>query len=113
MADVLHRITKQFLRSVNTPAYDPADWIINPDLSKVENVSTRYWKIIGDTVSEMSQAEKDAVDVSIEQARIAFERQGAKDEYERRLWKAFALVVLDEINLLRIEHGLLIVQHPN
>lgn len=64
MADVLNRTTKQLLRSVNSPDYDPADWIINPDLSGVSGVPVVYWKIDGDTVSEMSQAEKDAVDAA-------------------------------------------------
>lgn len=33
MAAVLNKQTLEYLESVNTPDYHPADWIINPDLS--------------------------------------------------------------------------------
>jgi len=59
MANVLHRASKQYRPSVNTPDFPKEDWIINPDLSAVENVPKKYWKIIGDAVSEMTPAEKD------------------------------------------------------
>ena len=62
MADVLNRLTKQLLLSVNTPDYPPADWIINPDLSPVAGVPWRYWKIVGDSVVEMTDEEKAIVD---------------------------------------------------
>jgi len=54
--------TPEYLRSVNTPEYssDP-DVLVNPDISSVENVPLRYWKRVGDTIVEMTQAEKDAV----------------------------------------------------
>jgi len=65
MSEVVHRVSKQRRRSVHTPNFPSSDWIINPDLSAVENVPQQYWKIEGDTVSEMSQAEKDAVDASL------------------------------------------------
>ena len=62
MADVLNRLTKQFLLSVNTPDYPAIEWIINPDLSQVEAVPWRYWKIVGDSVVEMTAEEKAIVD---------------------------------------------------
>lgn len=65
MATVVNRTTKEVLYSVNTPDYDSADWVINPDLSSVSGVPTRYWKIDGDTISPMSGAEREAVDASL------------------------------------------------
>lgn len=65
MANVLNRTTKVYLVSVNTPDYPTADWIINPDLSGVQGVPVKYWKIVGDIVSEMNQSEKDAVDAAL------------------------------------------------
>jgi hypothetical protein len=65
MANALNRTTKQYLTSVNTPSYSETDWVINPDLSSVQGVPTKYWKIVGDTVSEMNQSEKDAVDAAL------------------------------------------------
>lgn len=62
MADVLNRLTKQFLRSVNTPDYPESDWLINPDLSRVAGIPWRYWKIVGDSVVEMTAEEKEIVD---------------------------------------------------
>jgi hypothetical protein len=65
MATVINRETTELRISVNTPDYDEADWIINPDLSGVEGVLPHYWKISGDDVVEMNQTEKDAVDADI------------------------------------------------
>jgi hypothetical protein len=61
---VLHRKTKAVERNVHTPRYSPADWLIEPDLSDVQGVDKKYWKIVGDSVLQMSQAEKDAVDTA-------------------------------------------------
>ena len=62
MADVLNRLTKQLLLSVNTPDYPPTEWIVNPDLSQVAGVPWRYWKIVGESVVEMTAEEKAIVD---------------------------------------------------
>ena len=64
MANVLNRHTKQFLHSVNTPDFNPVDWIINPNLSCVKNVPWKYIKIVDDNVVEMTQKEKDVVDAT-------------------------------------------------
>lgn len=64
MSNVLNRTTKQYLVSVNTPDYSDVDWIINPDLGKVNNVPLKYWDIKGDVVDVLDQASKDAVDAA-------------------------------------------------
>ena len=48
------------LRSVNTPDYPAVDWIIGPDLSTL-TLASRYWKLVGDTVQDMTPAEVAAV----------------------------------------------------
>ena len=55
----------QYLTSVNTPDYssDP-DVIVEPDLSSVSGVPIKFWKRSGNTVVEMTQAEKDAIAAS-------------------------------------------------
>lgn len=63
MATVLNKETKQLILSANTPDYDPSEWLINPDLSSVDSVPKKYWKIVGDQVVEMSPAEKSEVDI--------------------------------------------------
>ena len=52
----------QYLKSVNTPDYssDP-DALIDPNITSVQSVPTKFWKRSGNTVSEMSQAEKDVI----------------------------------------------------
>ena len=83
MASVLNKITLQYLQSVNTPDYPTVDWLINPDISAVVNVPHRYWKLVGNTVVEMTQAEKDAVEAQLLQARkdavTDLDRAGLKD----------------------------------
>lgn len=59
MADVLNRTTKILLKSVHTPDYPAASWIINPDLSAVAGIPSEEWVIEGDSVRAMTTAEKD------------------------------------------------------
>jgi hypothetical protein len=65
MADVVHRTTVEYRTSVHTPDYPTETWIINPDLSSLTEVPWRYWKVVGDAVVEMTQGEKDAVDLAL------------------------------------------------
>lgn len=66
MASVLNRTTMVYLISVNTPDYDPADWLVNPDTTPVVGVPVYYWKLTGDVLSEMTVEEKEVVDTSRE-----------------------------------------------
>lgn len=51
--------------SVHTPDYPSGTWLIDPNLTGVSGVDQKYWKVSGDSVVEMSQGEKDAVDAAI------------------------------------------------
>ena len=64
MSNVLNRTTKQYLKSVNTPDYPVSDWIVNPSVAPFLGVPTKYWKISGDAVSEMSALEKLVIDAA-------------------------------------------------
>ena len=64
MANVLNRIDKRLLYSVNTPDFDELDWIINPDMSSVEGVLFKYWVIEGDSVRAMTVEERAAYDAA-------------------------------------------------
>ena len=70
MAHVLHRTSKQYLESVNTPDYPTVDWIRGPDLSAVTGFASKYWIVNGDVVTLMSPAQRATVD-SDEAAAIA------------------------------------------
>ena len=65
MSNVLNRINKKFLQSVNTPEYSGVDWIINPDLSGVEGFDSKYWVITGDVITLMEKSARDSIDVQI------------------------------------------------
>lgn len=92
MADVINKITKQYIKSVNTPEYDKNEWIINPVLP---NCDKKYWEIDGDLVKEMTAIKKQAVDQAEADAQARAEAD-AKDitKADRRVW-ALAEVVAD------------------
>jgi hypothetical protein len=62
MANVLNKNNFTYIQSANTTQYLDGDWLINPDMSGVDGVPKQYWKIVGNSVVEMDQTEKDAVD---------------------------------------------------
>lgn len=97
MATVINRTTAEVRRSVNAADYADPPWLHDPDLSGVAGVPQRHIKVTGDVVSEMSQTEKDAVDAALlSSARdaVAAQFDNAEDTF-----RAFALTVLDELNL--------------
>lgn len=102
MSDAIHRTTLQYITSVNTPDYPTADWIINPDLSAVVGQPRKYWKINGNSVQLMNTPEQAAADAAIALA-IEDEEVNALDNSTLR---RFALIMMDEINILRNEHSL-------
>ena len=71
-----------------------------PDLSAVVGVPPMYWIITGDVVSEMSQAEKDAVDA----ANLSSGRDDAIeadiDNLESTM-RQLAKMMVSELNILR------------
>ncbi len=87
MANVLNRTTgaaypyrKDLRLSVNTPDYDSADWIINPDLSAVQAFDSIYWSISGDTVSVVDAATRAARDTEIANQQQIEKRSDAAAE---------------------------------
>ena len=40
MATVVNKTTLQVIKSVNTPEYDPSEWLINPD---IPDAPKRHW----------------------------------------------------------------------
>jgi len=66
MSNVIHRTTTpiDYRKRMNTPDFPSGTWLINPDLSALSSVAQKYWKVVSETVVEMTQTEKDAVDAS-------------------------------------------------
>lgn len=80
MPDWIHRIDIDLLFSVAEAdlPQPAANYIEDPDLTAVEGVEQKYWKIEGDDVLEMTQAEKDAVDEALYQEQLKVEQDEAK-----------------------------------
>jgi hypothetical protein len=98
----------QYRRSVNDPEFLDPPWLYVPPGSNNEVLLTtvvpQYLTIAGDIISEVDQATKDAIDAAALEA--------SRDDTANRMdniediVRAFAMVTLDEINVLRAEHAL-------
>ena len=108
MGNMVHRDTLAFMRSVNDPDYlDPPYLSVPPGSNNetlLRTVPARYLTLTGDTLAEMSQSEKDAVDA----AALVAARDSAVAQLQQQedILRAFMLIVLDEINALRTAAGL-------
>jgi len=106
MANVVNKTTMQLVLSANTPDYPSADWLHDPaSLGSLiaANVPSRYWKLSGDDIAEMSQSEKDAVDSALAAEQLTADRESALSSYDTRrdyaiLIRAVVLEVLGQIN---------------
>ena len=45
MSTVVNKKSFELFEFANTPEYDPVDWLINPDLSRVRGADKKYWYI--------------------------------------------------------------------
>ena len=106
MANYLHRTTKQYLTSVSPASLQEpeANYIEQPDLSAVAGQPSKYWIITGDVVSLVDQATQDAIDAQEDSDRL--DSIASKLDITQDIWKAFAEVMLDQLNTLRAFHGL-------
>jgi len=66
MGNVLHRQTREYLTSVNTPDYPAGEWLINPALP--EGIPPERWVIDGDAVRGPNPQEAAAFDAADLQA---------------------------------------------
>lgn len=70
MAAVIHRTTLQYIPSANEPDHPEPTWKWSPNMAAVAGIPFRYWKAPADWSAagagpvEMTQAEKDAVDLA-------------------------------------------------
>lgn len=107
MSTVVNRMTLTPLFGVDLSRYDIAHFWHDPDLSAVLSVNTIYWKEIGGVFSQMSAAEKAITDADIASANLARDRRVAKNSINNvRVLRALAAVIVNEINVLRTQHGL-------
>lgn len=106
MPNYLHRTTKAYQTSVSTiDLPEPVtNYIEDPDISAVTGQPNRYWIITGDVVTLMDAGAQAVVDAALAEAQ----KDATADELDatQSIMKAFAEVVVDEINLLRAQHSL-------
>lgn len=60
-----------------------AGWIHEPDISQVQDINIKYWKVENDQIVEMTEQEKNAVDQSIVQEK---ENELISSEYPNALF---------------------------
>lgn len=109
MPNYVHRTDKTYLYSVSPQDLPEAEanYIMDPDLSAVSGFPSIYWIISGDTVSLMSQAERDAVDAALAAAALQADKDSEEARIDsERVLVALADIIKDEINILRAEHSL-------
>ena len=107
MSTVVRRTTLMPIYNISTSKYDTAYFFLDPDLSAVANVPYIYWQESGGVFSEMTLTEKGVKDAEIAVANADRDRRTAKHRIDdERVLRAFAEIVMDEINILRGEHGL-------
>ena len=102
MSNVIHRTTKQYLKSVNTALFSADNYIINPDMSDVSGVATKHLKITGDVVSEMNQTEKNSVSL----AELAISVANKETDLKKRIFPSTDLKI--ELGISCGETGLVI-----
>lgn len=108
MSDFINKDTFQIRHSVHDPDYEElGNWFICNDMD-IPDCENKYkkWNDEESKVEEMSQVEKDIVDLAIIEARVQAEENAKDIDNMEKLTKALGLVILDEINILRKKVGL-------
>ena len=87
MSIVVHKITLQVKYSVNTPEYDPTEWLIDPD---IPDAPKRYWIVEGDDLREATEEEKGPIDVEYLAQQKEQRIQELREQYNEALDSRYA-----------------------
>ena len=94
----VHRTDKTVCKSsVDDAVHFDSNWIVDADLSNVVDVPPRFWNITGDTITEMTESQKDVVRAERQAAR----RDALAAKLDSDFDRAIALVMLHLINETR------------
>ena len=77
MATVVNKTTFEVIESVNTPDYDPNEWLINP---VIPDVPKRYWRIVNGILKVKTASQRAASDVENLLAVKENKNQNLKEE---------------------------------
>jgi len=100
MADIYDKASGNILRSQDTLRYLNADgstkdgFIVNPDLSAIEGVPKKHWKLSGAKLVPMTKAQKDSVDSAEDTENTARNGRALK---ERRIAKGMRLAAIEAL----------------
>lgn len=85
MANVINKTTFKYLRSVNTPDYPEEDWVINPDVSDLENreVPQIYWKVVENSEPDPDNEGQFIYSYTVEE--MTAEEKAARDAFEENI----------------------------
>ena len=97
---------KKYIQSVDIAPYSDPKNIIDPDLSLLIGVDKKYWKCENGGVVEMTQGEKDALDLAEINADIQSNRTSSKNYFNETQARALIEILISEINILRSNDGL-------
>lgn len=80
------------------------EWNYKPDVSAVVGIPTKYWTGTS-VVTEMTQAEKDAIDAAEQAAQIAVMKEAIKARFDQQddSTRALGLLMLELYQLIRAE----------
>lgn len=108
MPFVLNRTTMQYLQVPDSSVYPVGQWIRDPDISALidAGITPDYWRIQGDTVTEVTPGERAAIDARLAQDFVQSIRDRARGDLGGKGVTALIEVLLDEINNLRSSAGL-------
>jgi hypothetical protein len=68
----------EYLKSVNTPDYS-GNILINPNVNNIINTPIKYWKYYNNTIIEMNQEEKNAIDNNLKLEEIPIKKYLIKE----------------------------------
>ena len=82
MSTVVNRSTLQVKVSVNTPEYDPSEWLIDPSLP---DAPKRYWIVEGDDLREATDEEKSPINAEYLAEQKEARKQELREQYNEAL----------------------------
>ena len=62
MSTVVNRVSFEVIHDANTPDYDPASWLVNPNMSAVQGVDKKYWFVRGNELHAMEPEARVKID---------------------------------------------------
>ena len=86
----------RYVRARDLAPFLNTDWLINPDLSAVAGTPEHHWTVVNDAVVLKSQADRDAADLAVKNARM--DAQANRLDQESDVYRAAFVELLADRN---------------